>query len=134
MKKQRVIIEGGEDGRYNAYAPDMKNVPIGTGNTAEETRLDFLNSVKEMCETFEEMGKPVPEELKAEFDFQYDISAVFSALPFLNVSKTAQMLGINASLMRRYSKGEQYISQQRTKEIENGLHQLGIRMQQISLA
>ena len=130
--KQRVIIEWGSDGTYSAYAPDMQNAPIGTGNTAEETRQDFLNTVHEMREVYIEEGKTVPEELNAEFDFQYDISALFSAFPFLNISKTADALGINASLMRQYSKG-QYVSKQRTQEIEMGIHQLGTLLQNVSL-
>ena len=130
--KQRVVIEWGSDGTYSAYAPDMQNAPIGTGNTAEETKQDFLNTVQEMREVYMEEGKTVPEELNAEFEFQYDISALFSAFPFLNISKTAQELGINASLMRQYSKG-QYVSKQRTREIEMGIHQLGSRLQEVSL-
>ena len=130
--KQRVIIEWGSDGTYSAYAPDMQNAPIGTGNTAEETRQDFLNTVQEMREVYIEEGKTVPEELNAEFDFQYDISALFSAFPFLNISKTADALGINASLMRQYSKG-QYVSKQRTQEIEMGIRQLGTLLQNVSL-
>lgn len=130
--KQRVIIEWGSDGTYSAYAPDMQNAPIGTGNTAEETRQDFLNTVHEMREVYIEEGKTVPEELNAEFDFQYDISALFSAFPFLNISKTADALGINASLMRQYSKG-QYVSKQRTQEIEMGIRQLGTLLQNVSL-
>ncbi len=130
--KQRVIIEWGTDGTYSAYAPDMKSAPIGSGATADETRQDFLNTVQEMREVYIDEGKTVPEELNAEFDFQYDISALFSAFPFLNISKTAQALGINASLMRQYSKG-QYVSKQRTLEIEAGIHNLGTRLQQVSL-
>lgn len=130
--KQKVIIEWGKDGSYSAYAPDMQNAPIGTGNTAEETKQDFLNTVREMREVYMEEGKTVPEELNAEFNFQYDISALFSAFPFLNISKTAHALGINESLMRQYSKG-QYVSKQRTLEIEAGIHELGARLQKVSL-
>lgn len=130
---QRVIIEWGEDGIYNAYAPDMQNVPIGTGDSAEEAKADFLNTVQEMREVYEEEGKKIPDELNAKFDFQYDVSAVFSAFPFLNVSKIGELFGINASLMRRYSKGEKYISKQRTREIEEGLHRIGAQLQNVSL-
>lgn len=130
---QRVIIEWGEDGIYNAYAPDMQNAPIGTGKTAEEAKADFLNTVQEMREVYEEEGKQIPEELNAKYNFQYDVSSVFSAFPFLNVSKIGELLGINASLMRRYSKGEKYISRQRMREIEEGLHRIGAQLQNISL-
>ena len=69
--KQRVVIEWGSNGTYSAYAPDMQNAPIGMGKTAEEARLDFLNTVQEMREFFIDEGKTVPEELNAEFDFQF---------------------------------------------------------------
>lgn len=130
--KKNVIIEWGNDGSYSAYAPDMQSAPIGTGATAEECKQDFLNTVQEMREVYMEEGKNVPEELSADFDFRYDISALFSAFPFLNISKTAKALGINESLMRQYSKG-QYVSKQRTLEIEAGIHELGARLQQVSL-
>jgi len=131
--QRTVIIESGEDGMYNAYSPDMVNVPIGIGSTADEAKTDFLNTVNEMREVYKEDGRTVPAELDANFVYKYDLSAVFSMFPFLNMSRTADALGINASLMRRYSTGEKKISQQRIRSIENGLHHIGAQLQELTL-
>ena len=131
--KQRVVIETGTDGRFGAFAPDMQNAPIGTGDTVEETFADFLNSVKEMKESFYEDGMPVPEELNAEFVVCYTLSAFFAAFPCLNASKAAEAMGINASLMRQYSSGKARISLKRLHQIEEGLHAIGRQLQSITL-
>lgn len=132
--KQRVIIESGADGRFSAYAPDMRNVPMGTGATVEETVQDFLACIGEMREVYREDGRPVPDELEADFDFRYDVSSLFAAFPFLNVSRTAEALGINASVMRRYVCAGGRITPARKQAIEDGIHRIGEQLCQVSIA
>lgn len=47
-------------------------------------------------------GKDVP---KLEFVYKYDLQSFFDYFPFLNVSKMAELAGINPSLMRLYTSG-----------------------------
>ena len=49
-----------------------------------------------------EEGKEVPE---LEFSYKYDMQSFFNYFSFLNVTKVAELAGINASLMRQYTSG-----------------------------
>lgn len=125
MKKVIAIIERGEDGTYGIHAPQLENVIIGEGDTVAEAKEDFLNSYNEMAESYIDDGAPVPEELRdIEFEYRYDISAFYDAHPYLNVSKLAEHMNINASLMRQYRQG-QYISEEQVMKIQEGIRSVG---------
>ena len=78
--------------------------------------------------------RPRPEELQElSFDYKYDISALFNAFDFINVSKFAQRIGVSPSLMRHYKGGDTYISDNQAKRIESGLHQLARELLSVTL-
>ena len=125
MKKLTAIIEKGEDGSYSIHAPELENVIIGEGDTVVEAKADFANSYAEMVEVYIDDSKPVPDELRdVEFEYRYDLSAFYDAHPYLNVSKLAEHMHINASLMRQYRRG-QYISEEQVMRIQEGIRSIG---------
>lgn len=125
MKKVIAIIEKGEDGTYGVHSPELENVIIGSGNNVAEAKKDFENSFNEVVELFVEEKQPVPEELRdIEFEYRYDLSAFYNAHPYLNVSKLAEHLHVNASLMRQYRRG-QYISEEQVMRIQEGIRSVG---------
>jgi len=75
----------------------------------------------------------LPAELKnIKFVYKYDIASLFDYYSFINVSKFAQVAGINASLMRQYRMG-QYISENQMRKIETTLHNVGKELSSIKL-
>ena len=133
MKKVIALIEKGEDGLFGVHAPELENVIIGSGETVDEAKEDFLEGYQEMVETYIDDGKPVPEELKdIDFEYRYDISAFYNAHPYLNVSNLAKRLNINSSLMRQYKQG-QYISEEQVLRIQDGIRSVGRELSTITL-
>lgn len=133
MKKVIAIIEKGEDGSYGIHAPKLKNCIIGDGDTVAEAKEDFLIGYQEMIESYVDFGKPIPEELQGiEFVYQYDISAFYDAHPYLNVSKLAEHIHLNKSLMRQYKRG-QYISERQVLRIQEGIRSIGRELAGITL-
>lgn len=135
MKKNKVLvlIEKDDNG-FGAFTANTKSTIIGEGKTVDEAKADFLNSYKEVVEVYVEMGKPLPEELRDPvFEYTYDISALFDAFKFLNVSKFAESIGISASLMRHYKRGDTYISARQAKRIEAGLHRIALDLLAVNL-
>lgn len=134
MGRIRVLIEKDDNG-YGAFTMDTEYaVIIGSGKTVAETKADFLNSYRETVDAYAEMGKPLPDELKNhEFEYTYDISALFDAFKFLNVSKFAESIGMSPSLMRHYKLGDTYISAAQAKRIESGLHRIAKDLLAVSL-
>lgn len=102
--KVTAIIEKASDGYYSCYVEqDLPGFGLsGYGDTAEEAKNDMLETYREMKEIQAEEGKEVPE---LEFEYKYDMQSFFNYFSFLNVSKVAEIAGINPSLMRQYSSG-----------------------------
>ena len=102
--KVTVIIEKAKDGYYSCYVED--DLPgfglSGFGESAEAAKEDMLKSYQEMKEIQAEEGKEVPE---LEFTYKYDMQSFFDYFSFLNVTKVAELAGINQSLMRQYTSG-----------------------------
>ncbi len=70
----KVVIEKQDDGTYIAYNIDGEQVGlIGTGETIEEAKEDFYNSINEVKEDFTEMGHTVPSCLNETISFKIDI-------------------------------------------------------------
>jgi predicted RNase H-like HicB family nuclease len=128
------IIEKGKDGSFGIYTPDIDHTIIGEGNSVEEAKADFENSVQEMKLSYVETGHEIPEELKnVQFVYRYDIASMFNYYDWINVSRFAKKAGINSSLMRQYRTGKKYISDQQIGKIETALHQLGNELAAIKL-
>lgn len=133
MKKVIVIIERAEDGTYGVHAPKLKNFIVGEGDTVAAAKEDFLAGYEEMKEVYREDGLPIPEELSnITFEYQYDLSAFYEAHPYLNISKLAEYIKINSSLMRQYKRG-QYISEKQVLRIQEGIRAIGKELSTITL-
>ena len=128
-----VLIEKNENG-YSAVITNFKSTIWGSGNSVKEALADLMNSIKEMSNIYKEEGRQSPDDLEnLTFDYQYDISALFNAFSFLNVSRFAERVGISPSLMRHYKAGDTYISAAQAKKIEAGLHQIARELEAVSL-
>jgi len=99
-----VIMEKASDGNYSCYVED--DLPgfglSGFGKTAESAKEDMLAAYREITEILSEEGKEVP---NLEFIYKYDMQSFFNYFSFLNVTKVAELAGINSSLMRQYTSG-----------------------------
>ena len=133
MRRAKVIIEKDENG-FSAFIDGVDSTIIGEGVSVAEAKADLDNSYKEVLASYIENGEAVPEELQdLSFDYKYDISALFNAFDFINVSKFAQRIGVSPSLMRHYKGGDTYISDNQAKRIESGLHQLARELLSVTL-
>ncbi len=130
----KVSIEKQSDGSYIAYNVTGDKVQlIGTGDTVKEAREDFFNTIKEVKESYEELGDAIPECLSEPVDFRFDLSSLFEYYSMLNVSALGRYLGINESLMRQYKKGDTPISDAQLEKIETGIHRLGTELAALRL-
>ena len=125
MKKRIALIEMGKDGTFTIFTPDTESTFFGEGNTVAEAKADFENSVKEFIEVFEEIGRKDPDDLKnTSFVYKYDMPSFLNNYDYLNMTKLANMSGINPSLMRQYKRG-QYISEKQVSKIQTAIHKIG---------
>ncbi|ATV32551.1 pilus assembly protein HicB [Prevotella intermedia] len=133
-RKITVTIEKDTDGSYIAYnTDDSPYTLIGRGATVNEAKADFENSIKEIAESEKERVGTVPAILKGKPSFKFDLASLFTYYSMLNVSAFARFVGINATLMRQYKKGDTYISERQLKKIEEGIHKLGAEFTSLKL-
>ena len=79
------LIERGEDGTFGIFTPDIDHTIIGDGNTVEEAKADFENSVREMILSYTEAEKEIPDELRdIQFVYKYDIASMFNYYDWIN--------------------------------------------------
>lgn len=132
--KTIALIEKGTDGTYGVFAPNLQSTIIGEGASVAEAKADFLNTYEEIKIAFAEAGEDMPSELKdLEFEFQYDVASIFNYFDFINVSKFAKRVGINASLMRQYKSCGTAISEAQAKRIQTALREVGNELLAVSL-
>ncbi|MDR3365706.1 MAG: hypothetical protein LBO71_01890 [Prevotellaceae bacterium] len=126
MKKATALIEMGEDGSCTIWTSDIDTTIIGEGNSVEEAKRDFENSVKEVYLSYEESGRELIDDLKdVEFEYKYDLPSFFRCYGWINASRLAKELGINPSLMRQYKQGLAPISQERMSVIAQTINRIG---------
>ena len=126
--KYFVTIEKQSDGTYIAYNKELESTVIGTGETVEEAKRDYMNTLKEIEEVCKEEGTPVPDVCKIEPSFKFDLSSLFDYYSSLNIAGFAKFVGINAALLRQYKMGNTYISEKQLQKIEDGIHKLGAEL------
>jgi predicted RNase H-like HicB family nuclease len=134
--KTYAVIEKVNDVTYTVFIPKIENFIIGSGKSVEEAIADFENSIKEVKEVYANHNEKLPKALqKVNFEYKYAIGSFFNHFDWINVSKFANRIKVNASLMRRYSyRNKEYISHNQIEKIENALHELGREISQIKLA
>ena len=127
-KKKTALIEMGKDGSFSVYTPDPdKDI------CSSATMCRFENSVTELLKFYQEDGEAIPEELQdVSFEYKYDLPSFFHHFNFLNITKFAQLAGINPSLMRQYKQG-QYVSEKQVSKIQTEIHRIGRELMSINL-
>lgn len=127
--KLTAIIEKSEDG-YGVYVTNLAEHGLsGMGASVEAAKADMMEALQLMVSMYTDEGKPIPEELdNPQFVYKYDIPSFFNDFDWINMSKLAGKMQINASLLRQYKGKDAFASEDQTKKIENAIHELGQKL------
>ncbi len=101
--KIKAIIEKANDGGISIYSEEVDGA-YGYGLTEQEAKEDFLSVLEEQADYFKERHDEYPVWYTDGYsvEYVYDLSGFFEAFPFINASKFAKAIGMNASVMRKY--------------------------------
>lgn len=121
--KVTVIMEKAKDGYYSCFVEeDLPGFGLaGYGDTADAAKKDMLKAYEEIKEIQTEDGKEVPE---LEFIYKYDLQSFFNYFSFLNITKVAEIAGINPSLMRQYTSGVSNAGQKQYDKIKIAIEKI----------
>ncbi|MDE5838824.1 MAG: pilus assembly protein HicB [Paramuribaculum sp.] len=118
--KVNVIFEMAKDGGCSCYM--VEELPhfalMGYGDNPHEAKADMLEAFEEIKKMLKDEGKDVPE---LEFEYHYDMKSFFEYFNFLNISKVAELAGINPSLMRRYVSGASNAGETQYLKLQNAV-------------
>ena len=118
------IIEKGSDGMYSVRSEQRigNHYFGGFGESVEIAKTDFLESVHEVIEESKGEGVEVPNSIQVMY--QFDIPSFFNYFDYLNVSKFAELAGVNESKMRQYKCGVAYPGEKVTKRITSAIRRI----------
>ena len=116
-------MEKAKDGYYSCFVEeDLPGFGLaGYGYTADAAKKDMLKAYEEIKEIQTEEGKEVPE---LEFIYKYDLQSFFNYFSFLNITKVAEIAGINPSLMRQYTSGVSNAGQKQYDKIKIAIEKI----------
>lgn len=134
MKKRvTVIVERGKDGYYSCFVEDK--LPgcglMGYGNTVNEAKSDLQVGYYETNGFKAENGEELLPELT--YVYKYDMQPFFEQFPWINVTKVAEIAGINPSLMRQYAAGITMVGQKQYDKIRRALHKLSVEFAEATM-
>jgi hypothetical protein len=96
---------------------------------------DFGDSIPELEEKMKvllwEFEEVYPE--MVQFEYQFDIYALFQRFDFLKISNVAEHAGMNPGLLRQYVSGAKNPSEEQAKKIERTLHKLAQELQKVTI-
>ncbi len=128
MKKVEAIIERGRDGLYSIYMDcDTLNYGvIGTGDTENEAKEDFMLAYEEMKEHYQESGHHFEE---VDFDFKTDfVSFLQYYATVFSLVGLSKITGINKSQISHYINGTSRPSKITETKIAQALQEFGKSM------
>lgn len=122
--KITAIIEKGSDGLFSVRSEQKigNHYFGGFGESVEIAKADFFESVQEVMEEAKEEGIDVPKDIQV--SYQFDIPSFFNYFDYLNVSKFAELAGVNESKMRQYKCGLAYPGEKVTKRITSAIRKI----------
>ena len=120
--KATIIVEMAKDGTFSCYMKEdiEQACMVGFGKTAEECKNDLLSFYHECLD--DDSNFPV-----LEFEWKYDIASFLNYYSVLNTSQLAKVIGVNASLLRRYKSGAK-ASQKTYDKFALGIHRIGAEL------
>jgi len=129
--KVTAIIEQNGKGRYSAYIDDdrIKFGVLGEGKTVEETIEDFRIGYEEIKETYQSVGKEIPE---LEFEFKYDTASFLAAYSnVLSLAGLSRLTGLNQGLLSHYVTGRKKPTAKTVAKIKTSVHNFGRTLCQV---
>ena len=135
VMKVLAIIEKSSDGLYSIYSDDHigKSYFGGFGDSVAQAKEDFLVSIKEAISEESEKGQSTPKLDDIVVTYKYDLPSFFNCFDFINVSKFAELAGVNESKMRAYKCGVSFPGEKTTAKILKAIQHIGSEFCSISL-
>jgi|SRR5688572_3496878 len=119
--RPQLIVEKA-DGELWGRAKINGNLIVDTATSLETLK----KKIKSVILDFEEIEID-------EFEISYDLTSFFEQYPYLNISEIANKSGISQTMMRQYTAGNKFPSEERVSEIEKAIREIGKELTKVRL-
>lgn len=130
-KKIVAVIERTGTG-FSGYLKDVPGIAV-VGESLSELQDNLIEALTLHIEALEEDGESVDHLKGVDIELKIDMEQLFEYYSMINKTAFAEFIGINKSLLRKYSKGLANPSEARVKAINEGLHKLGKELSSTTL-
>lgn len=134
--KVKAVIEKTDAG-YCSVISDAKIGDYclgGFGNNAKEAKEDFMSVVREAQEAYVSEHGALPEELKeVVVSYQYDLQSFFDSFDWINITKFAQVAGVNESKLRLYKTGKALAGERTKAKLQSAIERMSAELAAASL-
>lgn len=130
--KVTAVIERSIEGFYSIYTKEEtgKFGLFGYGDTPEEAKKDFYDSIEEMKE---EPGSEILNDI--EVSFVYDVASFLQEYrKKLSLAGLQLITGINQKQLNHYLTGHRNPSEKTVKKIEEGVHAFAEALKEVEFA
>ena len=132
----KALIEKTGNGYYSITSDEMiGNYCLGGyGDSLPEAKADFMSVVQEAKEKFIEAHGA----LKAEYEnvsvsYRYDLQSFFDCFDWINITKFAQVAGVNESKLRLYKVGKAYAGERTRAKLQAAVQEMSKELASVSL-
>lgn len=124
------IIEKADNDNFAVRAQNIRGA-YGSGIDEQEAKRDFEEVLKEQAEFHFEKTGEWPKWKDYKIEYRYDFSAFFDVFPFINITKFAEEVGINPSLMRKYKNRISFASDKQKMIIQKKFEEISRKFSKV---
>lgn len=129
MKTISIIVERNQEAFF-AYTPEIEGCTAG-GYSYQEVKNNILE-ILELCIN-EDIALSKRYINGYNLEFEIDLQNVFKFIPELNISKLAQLAGVNPGLLRQYASGVKTASEKQAEKVDAAISDLAARLAALRL-
>lgn len=129
--KVKALIEKTDNGYYSITSDEMiGNYCLGGyGDSLADAKTDFLSVVKEAQEAYVAAhGELLDEYREITVSYQYDLQSFFDYFDWINITKFAQVAGVNESKLRLYKVGKAFAGERTKAKLQAAIKRMGAEL------
>lgn len=134
--KIKALIEKTDNGYYSITSDEqIGNYCLGGyGNSLAEAKTDFMSVVKEAQDAYVAAHGDLPDKYKdVSVSYQYDLQSFFDYFDWINITKFAQVAGVNESKLRLYKVGKAFAGERTRAKLQEAVKRMGAELASVTI-
>ena len=134
--KVKALIEKTDNGYYSITSDEqIGNYCLGGyGDSLTDAKADFMSVVKEAQDAYVAANGELPDKYKdISVSYQYDLQSFFDCFDWINITKFAQVAGVNESKLRLYKVGKAFAGERTRAKLQEAVKRMGAELAAVSL-